>query len=168
MRSRDRFLGLALVVGLVLLPVSLWAAGRTVNVDRSAVMPGYVVDESVPAVYRGTIAGAEAFSDVEGAAALAIEDVFCGGYTSVTVSGHFSAPGATQVVTIVRYNLDGTQVRGGSSTGTLTAGTVATDSAGLFLSTQGLGFDTRGAPRCRVFFFAAPSAGTIDPYVEVH
>lgn len=165
-----RYLVAFLALGLAL-GTTVWAAGRGVNVDRTAVAVGYI-----PSVEEGdyrsmfSIADVTTSSDLEGATILAAATpLYCGGCTTIKVIGVFQASAATASIAVVRYrtNAAGSEECRGYTTGTLTAVT-STPKIGSLYPSGTLYFDTECADRVRIILLTNVSSQGVKLRAEAY
>jgi hypothetical protein len=155
------------LVALVALGGMALGAGRSQNVSSQAVKTGYSIS-TVTSWYRAA-PSADIGSVVEDVNALinatgdigSIESITTGGYPAVSVCATLQTASATMVVHFLRYGYDSTNARWfvrSRTTATLTADDLIQSDNGFL--TQSTGFDTEGAPLCKVII-EAPSSGAV-------
>lgn len=155
-----------LVVMLLALASVVWADGRnqTVNTSSANVSVGaYRPWVNALAAYRTTLSAADTDAGIG-----TITSIFCAGYTTVSVSTHFSTATANASVAIIRYGKSGTTysvetigVTTAVAQNWLTGSTSKTIAPTLY-------FDTEGAEIVKIGLTGAPSAGNVDLFVRVN
>lgn len=135
---------------------------RTQPVATVAQRSGYA-PMGVTAVYRSSIAVVDT-ADSTHADITGISKIYCGGFTSISVSGRHSVASATVVVQCLRYNTAGTLIN--MDEATLTGDAARTDGTN-YLSQTCAAFDTQGCAYVRILC-EAPSSGNVSLWAEAY
>lgn len=156
----------ALAIMFMALVSVVWADGRnqTVNTTAGNVSVGaYRPWVNSLAAYRTALSAADTDAGIG-----TITSIFCAGYTTVSVSTHFSTATANASVAIIRYGKSGTTY----SVETIGATTAVAQNWLLGSTSKTIAptlyFDTEGAEIVKVGLTAAPSAGNVDLFVRVN
>lgn len=152
---------LVIALGVLLAAGLAFGEGRNQGLAPTGQIMGYKTS-AVDAAYRSSIAVLDT-ADATHADIIAIEKIYCGGYTTLAVSAHMSAASATARIRVVRYTT--ADAVKSYSASTATADDADTDGTNYLAPT--LYFDTEGAPYVRVLT-DAPSSGTVTLWTEVN
>ncbi len=142
--------------------------GRDASV-RTTVAEAYHRETAAVVSYRDALDGGEGEADLANATITAVQELTVSGYPNASISGRFSASGATaEIVATRRFkNLsDDVLTFKSMGTATLVANTTYT-LGGLFISANSLTFDTHGCDVVKILV-ADPSTGTVEIWAEVH
>lgn len=138
--------------------------GRDLNTKSHSAQSYYA--ETTIATYRDALDGGEAGTDLGGASILAVTELTVQGFPNASISGRFSASGATAEIVFTRWRkVGGVLTFKSMDTATLTANTTYTI-GGDFASRNALAFDTQGCDVIKVLV-ADPSSGDVNLFAEV-